>query len=174
MQVDRIHYAGKPVILGPRRYDAQELGTYSKPGGLWYSVEGDGSRGWYEYCRAEDFRQSSLVCAHRLEIDLPRVLRIADAPALRRFEAAYAADPDPVEVFAAHALRVPVRATIDWSRVRAEWAGIEIAPYQYECRLDVAWYYPWDCASGCIWDLSVITQFEYMPAWQPVTGDARV
>jgi hypothetical protein len=28
----------------------------------------------------------------------------------------------------------------------------------WECRLDpaAAWYYGWDCASGCVWNLEVI------------------
>ncbi len=36
--------------------------------------------------------------------------------------------------------------------------GIIIAPYCYSIRLDndCFWYYPWDCASGCIWDATAI------------------
>ena len=34
--------------------------------------------------------------------------------------------------------------------------GIIIAPYQWYCRMTVDWYYTWDCASGCIWNLDAI------------------
>lgn len=32
------------------------------------------------------------------------------------------------------------------------------APYQWECRLDrdTFWYYSWDCASACIWNLQAV------------------
>ena len=32
--------------------------------------------------------------------------------------------------------------------------GIEINPYQFEARYQYTWYYGWDIASGCIWNLS--------------------
>lgn len=58
---------------------------------------------------------------------------------------------------------------IDWRAVEKEWAGVEIIPYQDGLRLgsDVTWYYPWDAASGCIWDLTAITAIQHvgtMPA----------
>jgi hypothetical protein len=47
---------------------------------------------------------------------------------------------------------------IDWSKVAKDFDGIVITPYLWERRLDhhVNWYYGWDCASGCIWNTSVI------------------
>ena len=39
----------------------------------------------------------------------------------------------------------------DWGAVAARYDGIEIAPYVWERRLEVWWYYGWDCASGCLW-----------------------
>jgi hypothetical protein len=51
---------------------------------------------------------------------------------------------------------------IDWSKVAAKHQGIIIAPYCYARRLTyhTAWYYGWDCASGCIWDLKAIQSVE--------------
>jgi len=37
--------------------------------------------------------------------------------------------------------------------VSKEYDGIEIAPYQWDARLSLIWYYGWDVASGCIWNL---------------------
>jgi hypothetical protein len=31
-----------------------------------------------------------------------------------------------------------------------------ITPYIWSCRLDFNWYYTWDCASGCFWDVSCL------------------
>jgi hypothetical protein len=32
--------------------------------------------------------------------------------------------------------------------------GIEINPYQFEARYQYLWYYGWDIASGCVWNLN--------------------
>ncbi len=48
---------------------------------------------------------------------------------------------------------------IDWAAVAEEYAGIEIAPYQWSLRMDTRtnWYYPWDVASGVVWDMTGVT-----------------
>jgi len=47
---------------------------------------------------------------------------------------------------------------IDWGRVVQKYDGIIIAPYQWHLRLndEIFWYYSWDCASGCVWNLGVV------------------
>ena len=48
---------------------------------------------------------------------------------------------------------------INWRTVAEQYQGIVINPYLWERRLDGPvsdWYYGWDCASGCFWDLSSI------------------
>jgi hypothetical protein len=45
---------------------------------------------------------------------------------------------------------------IDWKKVAKEYSGIEICPYIGEQRLKFSWYYPWDVASGCVWDNSAV------------------
>ena len=44
---------------------------------------------------------------------------------------------------------------IDWHRVCARYDGILIAPYLSARRLNLPWYYPWDCASACVWNSSM-------------------
>ena len=47
----------------------------------------------------------------------------------------------------------------NWAPTAAQYAGVIIAPYQWERRLDgdaSDWYYGWDCASGCIWNADAI------------------
>ena len=47
---------------------------------------------------------------------------------------------------------------IDWHAVAQAYAGIEIAPYCWSLRFEYEflWYYGWDCASGCVWELSAV------------------
>lgn len=51
---------------------------------------------------------------------------------------------------------------IDWTQVAKQYKGLLISPYIFERRIykDTAWYYTWDCASGCVWDVSCILRLE--------------
>ena len=51
---------------------------------------------------------------------------------------------------------------IDWAEVASKYDGIIISPYQWSLRLDMEmmWYYGWDCASGCIWNISAIKELK--------------
>jgi len=53
---------------------------------------------------------------------------------------------------------------INWSEVAKQYSGIEINPYNWERRLDpqFTWYYSWDVASGCIWDLKAIKKISML------------
>ena len=52
--------------------------------------------------------------------------------------------------------------TVDWKRVSQDYAGIEVCrddnndPYFHERRTSTMWWYSWDAASGCIWNLKQI------------------
>jgi len=43
-----------------------------------------------------------------------------------------------------------------WGDLKQKYDGLIIAPYQWERRLDLMWYYSWDCASGVIWNLDAV------------------
>jgi hypothetical protein len=45
---------------------------------------------------------------------------------------------------------------IDWMQVTSRYDGLLISPYQHSIRWQYKWYYGFDCASGCIWNLSCI------------------
>lgn len=90
---------------------------------------------------------------HALQLDLSRILRLTTVAQIRAFTAKYRDDTNTY----------PGTMRIDWRKVERDFAGIEIAPYQYRLRFDrnVSWYYPWDVASGCLWDVDVIKHVEY-------------
>ena len=59
---------------------------------------------------------------------------------------------------------------IRWQEVVDRYAGILISPYIYSARMDISWYYPWDVASGCVWnwegikEIKLIAQRQGTPA----------
>ena len=136
------HYS-KSIITLDRdfKYSPQGLG---KPKGLWISVGGD----WKTWCEAERFNLSGVK--HRHVVTLTKdanLLMITSASELDCFASEYGrrlySDSSKTD-------------DIDWSRVSAQHQGIVISPYIWTRRLEMLWYYGWDCASGCIWDLHAI------------------
>jgi hypothetical protein len=115
-----------------------------KPKGLWVSDEDE--YGWREWCTDESFSMERLEHAHRVELaDDARLLVIRDADGIDDFTRLYS---------------LPGRGDsyyVDWPAVASRFQGIVITPYIWARRLsDASWYYPWDCASGCIWDPTAI------------------
>lgn len=157
------HYSDKPletvrsVAQWPANEGARATGPYTKPVGLWVSVDGEDD--WIWWCRAEGFGLERLTHAHRVTLAKnARVLRLAGANELDAFTAEYGGlGPD----YMPEHLK---SLCIDWWRVAAGYQGVIIAPYCYERRLNLSWYYPWDCASGCIWDASAIASVEPISA----------
>ena len=121
-----------------------------KPQGLWVSVDGDND--WKSWCTSTGYKKRRLAIRYRVTLKKPRrLLWLGTVRKIRNFQKKYGA----VSLIFADAEHLGVRA-IDWDRVSKDYAGIVIAPYQWSLRHDFMWYYIWDCASGCIWDTSVI------------------
>lgn len=138
--------------IAPESRD-QDENPYSKPRGFWVSVDGEDD--WPSWCASEEFRDTGAQHHHRVTLaDGARVLVVDSVSALDDFTERYGV-PDH---------RFSVRPSkgdgIDWVAVAEDWQGIIIAPYQWECRLTLSWYYTWDCASGCIWDADAIASVE--------------
>lgn len=143
MSARLLHYSDKltPIDLG-HKYVQDDVGAFSKPRGLWVSVEGEDD--WASWCRDNGFGLERM--AHCTEVALianANILTLSSAHELDDFTARYGS------------LRNH-RAYDDgirWAEVAAQYNGIIIAPYQWERRLGLSWYYGWDCASGVIWNL---------------------
>lgn len=125
-----------------------------KPNGLWVSVDEpdhDGEiHGWKQWCEAESFGLENLRYRHRIVVrDPDALLWIVGAGELDAFEREYGLDQP-----------YPRDRTILWGAVSEKYPGVVIAPYVWERRLEKMWYYGWDCASGCIWDTSIIDSIE--------------
>lgn len=107
-----------------------------KPVGLWYSLRGDWD--WLDWVKDEmPIWYNNYRLLYQIEIVKKEVLHIASPEQLHEFDKEFRNE----------------YGSINWRAVSEQYGGIEIAPYQHILRLDdrVPWYYPWDCASGCIW-----------------------
>lgn len=143
------HYAKRPLTLAELENRSQGGRLFDKPAGFWISVAGEDD--WPEWCRSQEFALESLGCVHDVTLKADaRILHLKTPFDIIEFEAEYG--------------RTFVRGSsligIHWERVATKHQGIIIAPYQWGCRMDVAFYYTWDCASGCIWDVAAIADIK--------------
>lgn len=143
------HYSEKPFVLDrSRKYDFKQSSTdYFKPQGLWLSDEKD--FGWNEWCRGQEFGLERLQFETLIEIDMERVIHISNDDDLLIFDSLWNELIFPGGTYL---------KKIDWKGVKDTYAGILISPHLSTMRFDLSWYSSWDCASGCIWDLSIITK----------------
>ncbi len=155
------HYSKTPV--GPLELKRQHPDRFGlKPDGLWVSVDGEDD--WPHWCQANDYDGCGPY-HYRVRLDLERVLMLDTNDALRAFHQRWSA-AGPLPGYARYDY-------IDWEAVTREYAGVIIAPYQWDSRLDLLWYYGWDCASGCVWDPAAVIGLEQVPSTTNADNRAR-
>ncbi len=131
-----------------------------KPCGVWISVE-DGEDSWFDWCKSEEFRLENL--RHKYSVVIApdaKILHLKTPQEIQLFSLEYAAN-DPLDF----SRRSPLHYQhayiykISWKKIKEKYDGIIIAPYQHSLRFDEvsSWYYTWDCASGCIWNLDKVS-----------------
>ena len=166
------HYS-KSTVSGFRN-DLHRSDNEHKPGGLWLSD--DGAYGWRQFVidrlhsGASDWSDGRDLLQYRYDFTInfresDRVLILKNPVELERFTAQYAE---------AHLRSCEVDRTagygrhIEWRRVKSDYKGILITPFQAELSRrdpDYHWY-RFDCASGCVWDISCLTP------WQRPSGSS--
>lgn len=116
-----------------------------KPRGLWYGI----GSSWIDWVRMEmpDWEADNVF---KIDIDESRVKIIRTFEEILEFDKQYGFDME----------RYMGWRSIDWVSVAEDWGGIEIAPYIYEARMKLNWYYGWDVASGCIWSDGVVKNIQ--------------
>lgn len=147
----RISNTAEPEIDMQRKYLQTEEGfPQLKPIGLWYSI-GEAWHEWATECLPER------ICKNNFEliIDTSRMLIIQDWQNMDELHARYEID--------IHGLAI--LKTIDWTKVIKDYAGIEFKNY-YTLKAEsfyreqmCTWFWSVDVPSGCIWDLSAITDY---------------
>ena len=162
-ELSLIHYAKQPfeldrnLVYPQDRYDWQ-----AKPVGLWFSVQGEYDWDWW--CRGEDFRLDYLAYEHKIKLNKDaNILCMTDPAQLDYFTKKY-----PLSL--GYTFLDNDTHQIDWPAVRKDYQGIIIPFYLWSCRLaqETMWYYGWDCASGCIWDLDAVELFQCITATELV------
>lgn len=153
--------------------------SVGKPNGLWYSC----GNSWLEWCLAEDFGFGSYI--HSIKLDLSAMKVIKNVRGFDTFSAEYGMAQgewyekflgicsDELKKFVTPSFRLP--DYIDWERVAQKYAGIEINPYLWKRRLTGGlWYYGMDCASGCVWDASIVRSVDLIAYYDSKHGVIRL
>lgn len=172
-----IHYSHEEIVKLDNRIYSEEInrlrGVRPKPVGLWVSVEDDPEDGWLEWSRENDFRLEDLTYKYRVILrEDAKILHLKGTGQIIHFSRQRCKK----ELSMPQALYSSFDSySVDWDIVKEEYQGIIISPYDWACRMhvDTMWYYGWDCASGCLWDLSCIDSFELIDS-TPVEKKPRI
>jgi len=136
----RIHMSKTPLELEKRIFTQK---TTMKPNGFWYGFGHE----WIDWVRSE---MPGWEGKYIYEVDIgnSNVLQIKTHMELMMFNREYQSNLSDT------GFKREEGEAIDWKKVASKYDGIEINPYQYEARFQYLWYYGWDVASGCIWNLN--------------------
>ena len=142
------------------------LDNEHKPGGLWLSDDSD--YGWYAFVLdrlrsgSSDWADGAELLQYRYDFEIDphhkdQVLKLETEGELQGFIMRYGEvkfRECAVEGTHGYGLH------IEWERVKAAYMGILIAPYQRALSHKDPFFhwYRFDCASGCFWDISCLTQ----------------
>ena len=122
-------------------YDVTESGGYMKPKGFWYEVDGD----WQRWCEGNDYGTKFYKYIYDVDLGSCNILKITTRNELLLFHNKYMITENQ------HWSLHHDDRKIDWIQVSADYDGIQISPYIWEERMNLMWYYGWDCASGVVW-----------------------
>ena len=120
----------------------------TKPHGRWYSV----GPAWLDWVRTE-MPGWERKLHFRLTLDRSRLLVLSTVDEMMAFTHEFTDKDCPLRE------RHP-GVTIDWKRVAESYGGIEVSEYDSSYYPKPMWYSMWDCASGVVWDDSVILAIE--------------
>jgi hypothetical protein len=154
-----IHYTNEKFDLKPKTYDQSELNWQAKPNGFWVSVEGPYD--WEWWCKSEDYNLENLAISYEIKLkEDSKILYLETEREIYNMTIRFPYMKPQWDNPEGH---LNCRTyELDWKKVKEKYQGIIIPQYQWECRMSQksCWYYGWDCASGCIWDLTCIEEFK--------------
>jgi hypothetical protein len=176
--VQKHYYAYDRVPWEEMNVIAKNSKSPGKPIGFWLSA----GTAWERWCKSNDFESFRLRYQYRIKLRKNHnVLMIHDLVGFDKF--CYEYGYDPYGIYSNHSEKTKelfgeseagqrlatywhIRKYYPdcrWNLVKEKYQGIIICPYFHNRRLMTShsqWYYGWDCASGCIWDVDCIKSFE--------------
>jgi len=151
-----VHHCEHPFVLDRQRTYKQTPDR--KPRGLFLSTQTQD--GWEEWCLGESYCLPGLAHCTEVQVDPARLLVIQSEEQLRQFDHQYGGGPIDCGVLRGN-------SQINWPAVAETYQGIVIVPHQWNCRYEPSWYYTWDCATACIWDLAAIMEVRHKENYSP-------
>lgn len=179
---DLYHYCARPLETLTQEYFDKYKENHVhriKPQGFWVSVEEDEEdQTWKSWCEQEEFRIEALKYRYHIKLkEKAKILHLSTTDEIFNFGKDFQGnDQNDFDNFTIKQEINPYIYVyeIRWEEVKKQWDGIIISPYNWKCRLltETVWYYGWDCASGCIWNIdciesqSLVSIQEEIPATQ--------
>lgn len=130
-----------------------------KPDGFWYACYDD----WYNFEERGDSKYihqiniNSRVLTNIQNKNKDKLLVIDNVNDFDIFNSRYAyelrySNDSEKEIFKYNDLQ---NYLVDWNKVSQDYGGIQICPYLKK-RKKILWYYSFDVASGCVWNIKSI------------------
>ncbi|MBV8594525.1 MAG: hypothetical protein JOZ27_09525 [Caulobacteraceae bacterium] len=152
-----LHYSDRPLP----NLAALPASTKIKPRGLWVSVEGPDD--WKSWCEAEGYGLDRLAYVYEVTLaESANVVWVEGEAAFDAFDREWAIIPGDEWGLG-----------VRWRDLAQIYDGIVIAPYLWSRRLGPLWYYGWDCASGCIWNVAAIAETRLRAVATPAGHGSR-
>jgi hypothetical protein len=120
-----------------------------KPSGFWYSCK----KSWYNWCYEN---MSDRLGKYLYEVNINNTIGIDN---INKDKILIIDNKKDFKKFGKKYKKIlKGQTSIDWNTVSKDYGGIEICPYLSDFRMNdnYEWYYTWDVASGCIWNLKPI------------------
>lgn len=135
--MNRIHTSELPIHRVDRKPVIQTNIT-DRPNGFWYDLNGD----WNRFCNESGNLQWIYRHNYKVDISKANILTLSSLAQVQSFAMVYG-DKGRFNVF------------INWQKVAMCYDGIEVQQYKPQWFSDIysSWFYLWDCASGCIWNM---------------------
>lgn len=165
MNLEFYHFSEKPLEFDYNyNYKKDPRYLQLKPSGFWVSDENE--YGWKEWCIDGAFRLEELKHCSKVTLNQDNnILFVRSKKDMLAFNKNYSKKMMTEKEIADYpkwfkedyCLRI-----LNLEKLYKDYGGIVITPYRWAFRLEVNfhWYYGWDCASGCIWDLKNIKEVE--------------
>lgn len=147
----RVIMSRKPITLNTNKVYTQPsaMVAFEKPQGLWYGF----GNAWIKWVRSE---MPEWEGNYLYEVDLggSNILVLKTVGDMISFYKRFSGGKKKGYMSGfGGAYDIPIQ----WDNVSKKYDGIEIPKYFNSLRMVMTWYYGWDIASGCIWNLKNVS-----------------